>query len=306
MTCLSYKQHAFRNIIMASIMFVMGAMCFSALASAQTLAQSAGTTKTPATKTAPAPSAAPVNKAKPSPDTYYPKVRKQTEGDFRYIASNGIPNFRVYNIKPQSYVFRMPLKPVQNKNATLLDPKYYFGVALDGIPIDADHSNLAPDVNGGFFAAEGRYAYKDVPRRLLDKDLAHVGYAADGFAIFVSKKDLFKPSYNNKKEFVAGSGNLDRCNGAIVNEKYYIYVITDDYPKIPLCWSGKPDPSFAKTFVGDAKSSNAKMPKATRSDKVDPFPSVGETKKSFIEKNKRKRSHQIYYEKMKRKKEPAQ
>ncbi|MGB0134040.1 YHYH protein [Dokdonella sp.] len=50
-------------------------------------------------------------------------------------------------------------------------------------------------------------------------------------------------------EYVAGSGDTDQCGGRFgVTPEYpggiYYYTITDDYPYIPRCVFGTPDPSF--------------------------------------------------------------
>ena len=45
-------------------------------------------------------------------------------------------------------------------------------------------------------------------------------------------------------EYVAGSGDLDECNGMVVNGQYG-YFITDAYPWVLGCYSGTPDESFS-------------------------------------------------------------
>lgn len=264
MPCLSYKQHALQNLIIASIMIVMGAMCFSK----GVLAQNVGS-----------------------------EFKMQVDGGYRYISSNGIPKVTIAAIKPQSYIFRTPMEPKAASEITPNNPAYYFGVALNGVPFDA-HRDTAPDTRGGFFIKPGQYAYNAIPKALVTKDLSHVGYAADGFAIFVSRTKIFKPSYNEKKEFVAGAGNLDRCNGATVNNKYYIYVITEEYPQLPLCWAGTPDESFLKDQTAVASGTQPlKMPPPVNKG-YNPLPNmnanVENNQAAFIEKNRKARSHEAY------------
>jgi len=52
-------------------------------------------------------------------------------------------------------------------------------------------------------------------------------------------------------EYVAGSGDLDQCGGRFGPtpehpEGIYHYFVTDDYPYIPRCVMGTPDPSFTR------------------------------------------------------------
>lgn len=106
-----------------------------------------------------------------------------------------------------------------------------------------------------------------------------VGYAADGFPIYAvygyKKPDdshsglkKMKSSYRLKQgmrpsgpggrydgtfdqdyEYVEGLGDLDACNGRFgVTPEYpdgiYQYYVTEDYPFVPRCFRGVPDPSF--------------------------------------------------------------
>jgi len=133
--------------------------------------------------------------------------------------------------------------------------------------LDENHAHVQPT---------GEYHYHGVPTELislLDKgdDLIHVGFAADGYSIYYSKSAKYKPSYVlseekrtgdvcaykrpnfSKEEDVNGTnpdgvfvsdwvydstvGDLDECNGIIVNGEY-AYFITDDYPFITRCLKG--------------------------------------------------------------------
>lgn len=97
-----------------------------------------------------------------------------------------------------------------------------------------------------------------------------IGFAADGFPIFGSYVSdaagvrLARSSYQLKNgirpggdggkfdgtfvddwECVAGSGDLDECNG-MTQERIYGYVITETYPHVMACFMGTPDKSFKK------------------------------------------------------------
>ncbi len=64
----------------------------------------------------------------------------------------------------------------------------------------------------------------------------------------------YNGKYTNDYKYYECSGDLDECNGVQRNitvtttqgeESFdYFYVITDDFPQIPRCFSGTPDPSF--------------------------------------------------------------
>ena len=52
-------------------------------------------------------------------------------------------------------------------------------------------------------------------------------------------------------KYVAGSGDLDECNGAVTRSAEfpagsYAYFVTEGYPFVARCWKGTPDPSFQK------------------------------------------------------------
>jgi hypothetical protein len=106
-----------------------------------------------------------------------------------------------------------------------------------------------------------------------------VGWAADGFPIYgpwiqrgndEASKARARSSYQLKKgtrpdgpggafdgtfvgdwEYVAGSGDLDECNGreGVMPEfpgGTYYYVLTEEFPFIPRLWRGTPDAAFLR------------------------------------------------------------
>lgn len=110
-------------------------------------------------------------------------------------------------------------------------------------------------------------------------DMVKVGYAADGFPIYYKYgysddgarivelssgyrikdgerpgDDLTAPggcydgTYFQDYEYVDGASMLDQCNGrwgkTPESDNEYYYVITDNFPSNPMCFSGTPDPSF--------------------------------------------------------------
>ncbi len=147
--------------------------------------------------------------------------------------------------------------------------------------------NLGLDTNNAHVQPNGAYHYHGIPTGLIrmlggnDKRMLLVGYAADGFPIYAprchkdandshSELDKMKSSYRLKNgvrsgepggkfdgtfvedwEYVAGSGNLDECNGRTgVTPEYpdgtYYYVLTEEFPFIPRLFRGGPDASFER------------------------------------------------------------
>ena len=139
---------------------------------------------------------------------------------------------------------------------------------LIDLGLDNNHAHVQPT---------GAYHYHGTPtgvveRELTGKDLVHVGFAMDGFLIYYSRSGAYKPSYkiidqnregtdcvyenphtkmnveleNTKPdgtyqpdwEYVKGLGDLDECNGIMLDGQY-VYLITDDYPYIGRCLMGE-------------------------------------------------------------------
>jgi len=195
--------------------------------------------------------------------------------------NSGNPN----SISAQNHQFRVTLNPQKSGNAT---PVQLAGVAVNGVPMEPgtaefwnqDRSsgwriqaqgpgvNLGLDQNHAHVQPGGMYHYHGVPTGVINNASSSlIGWAADGFEIHYAGnqsksswrlKSGTRPSgpggkydgtYENDFEYVAGSGNLDQCNGGDLNGKY-VYFITDDYPYIQRCVFGIPDSSFAKRGPG--------------------------------------------------------
>ena len=147
---------------------------------------------------------------------------------------------------------------------------------------------LGTDCNNAHVQPNGQYHYHGLMEAYLNEhlgkdgvatDMVLGGYAADGFPIYLryghvdpndpdSGLQVMKGSWELKAgtrpdgpggnydgtfvedwEYVAGSGDLDECNGRFgVTPEYpdgiYHYYITDDYPYIARCVHGQPDSSF--------------------------------------------------------------
>lgn len=114
---------------------------------------------------------------------------------------------------------------------------------------------LGLDQNNAHVDHRGLYHYHGIADPLADADGSLVGWAADGFEIHYIG-DRAKSSYQLEEGkrstapggerdgtyvqdwvYVAGSGNLDECNGAMVNDTY-TYFATDSFPFFPHCLKG--------------------------------------------------------------------
>tara|TARA_R110002020_G_scaffold48286_5_gene137627 strand:- start:4900 stop:5880 length:981 start_codon:yes stop_codon:yes gene_type:complete len=99
------------------------------------------------------------------------------------------------------------------------------GFAADGFPI---YGSYFKDESGALRKAKSGYSLKSGTRPSSESD---PGGTYDGM-------------YVDDFEFT-NSGDLDACNGMVVNGQYAYYV-TDSYPWVIKCFTGAPDASFAK------------------------------------------------------------
>lgn len=131
---------------------------------------------------------------------------------------------------------------------------------------------LGLDHNNGHVQPTGAYHYHGLPTGLIERlgrSKALVGYAADGFPIYVDStarssyrlklgqrpsngpSGAYDGTFVQDYEYVPGSGNLDECNGRTgATPDYpagiYHYALTADFPSIPRCFRGTPDASFKR------------------------------------------------------------
>ncbi|MEP2715526.1 YHYH protein [Pseudophaeobacter sp.] len=139
--------------------------------------------------------------------------------------------------------------------------------------LDANHAHVQP---------QGTYHYHGVPLGLTemlgwtpDSHSPLIGYAADGFPIYAltgnsggvremtssyrlktgtrpggeAPDGRYDGTFIQDYTYVAGAGNLDRCNGAFtVSAEYpqgtYAYFLSRTFPVVPRCFTGTPDQSF--------------------------------------------------------------
>lgn len=109
----------------------------------------------------------------------------------------------------------------------------WLGYAADGFPIYYKYA-YAED-NTTVVALESAYQLKAGER------------GGDGVN---APKGCYDGTYVQDYEYVPDASRLDACNGMIGktpnSEEEYFYLITDNFPSAPLCFSGSPDESFQK------------------------------------------------------------
>jgi hypothetical protein len=138
-------------------------------------------------------------------------------------------------------------------------------------------ADFGTDSHNAHTQPDGTYHYHGNPNALFADDGSVspvVGFAADGFPIYgsfigdgdgvrkVSSSYAVKSgtrqassgidpggvhdgTFVDDYEYVAGSGDLDECNGMTIDGAYGYYV-TDAYPWVLGCFKGAPDRSFDK------------------------------------------------------------
>lgn len=153
-----------------------------------------------------------------SSSTVESRVSITTEGNYRVIRANGIPNHPTgsfpnrnnpHRITPQDYTLRIPLKPQAASKPVQLG-LFPFGVALNGVVFDPSAAEwwngdrnsgwqyepmlldgrLGADQNNAHVQPTGAYHYHAMPTGLLNKlsggkqKMVQLGWAADGFPIY--------------------------------------------------------------------------------------------------------------------------
>ena len=115
------------------------------------------------------------------------------------------------------------------------------GFAADGFPV---YGSCISD-NGSFRNAQSSYQLKDGggPRQTVS------GYTTPTGGTGAIASSDYDGQFRGDWEYVAGSGDLDECNGGTVDGQYGYY-ITDAFPWVLACYSGTPDASFNPTPTG--------------------------------------------------------
>jgi len=107
------------------------------------------------------------------------------------------------------------------------------GFAADGFPIYGSCFND----NGTIRKATSSYVLKNGVRQPVK------GFTTPDKANIAS--DQYDGQFRGDYEYIEGHGDLDVCNGMVVDGSYG-YFVTDSYPWVLGCFSGSPDSSFSK------------------------------------------------------------
>jgi hypothetical protein len=213
----------------------------------------------------------PANTAYPAP-----QVQVTCNSTTFVVQSNGIPNFEFVRTTPsdlaaQNYTWEMPLQPQPATAPGDVPLGGPVAVAVNGIPIfgptespQADYAD--PYLDGlldycnGHTAQRGDYHYHARPDCIFAQVDGQVGlvmgYAFDGYPILApylcqdeactSAKEV-RSSWQRTQDvrsawdahqYVAGSGDLDQCNGQTFADGSYAYFATDTFPYFIGCYHG--------------------------------------------------------------------
>ena len=208
-----------------------------------------------------------------------PELRVYCTDQHLVVESNGIPNFEFSQITPndlsaQTYRWRIPLKPQLAATPSALPLLGPVAVAVNGIPIFGPNE-AAPqgygdpyldqilDYCNGHTAPRGMYHFHARPDCLFEDLEGNVSlviaYALDGYPILApyicadavcSQSKAVHSSWQRTQnvtaaweahEYVAGSGDLDECNGLTLADGSYVYFATDTFPYFLGCYRGLVD-----------------------------------------------------------------
>jgi hypothetical protein len=197
------------------------------------------------------------------------------DGQYMYIDSNGIITYEFIAITPfdleeQNHNWQIPLNPQRASSPSDIPRGGAVAVAINGIPFfgpneaprddygDPILDNLLDFCNG--HTAQGQYHYHARPNCLYDSNGNNIGvvlgYAFDGYPILspwvcaddnCSSVNKLQSSWQRTQdvrnawesnEYVAGSGDLDQCNGTTLDDGSYAYFATDTFPYVLGCYTG--------------------------------------------------------------------
>ena len=230
--------------------------------------------------------------------------------------NSGNPNA----ISEQSLTYEYTTNPV---NTGMIKTVSIPGVAVNGVKFEPgtaetvtcetgevyrveglqDAFDLGMDFNNAHVQPTGAYHYHGLSELLAEThntsngQLTHVGFAADGYLIYISAMGEYSPSYQlltdrrsgsnclmslgNRAQstdiiiegtapdgtytsdwgYVDGLGDLDECNGTIINGQY-AYIVTATFPYISRCLKGE----FSEILrpIGNAPPSRGNAPPPRR------------------------------------------
>lgn len=107
------------------------------------------------------------------------------------------------------------------------------GFASDGFPV---YDGCFADASGNLRHAVSSYQLKSGKRQ-------QVGSYRTPYRVGDVKSNNYDGQFIGDYQYVAGSGDLDQCNGMTINGQYG-YFATSGYPYVLACVTGKPSRSF--------------------------------------------------------------
>lgn len=204
-----------------------------------------------------------------------PTLSISCDDDTMTIVSNGIPNYEFIAITPgnlrvQDIDIEIPLEPTIADETTDIPLLGTVAIAVNGIPIFGPNEggNLGfgdpmlddiLDFCNGHVGPSGYHLHAAPTCLFDDYESANlvIGYALDGFPIlapYVCADDACSEvvevmsswqrtsdvvSAWEAHEYVANSGDLDQCNGMLLEDGSYAYFATNSFPYTLSCYVGE-------------------------------------------------------------------
>ena len=140
------------------------------------------------------------------------------------------------HVQPTAYHYHAnPMAMFETDCGLTVSASPVLGFAADGFPVFGSCINE----NGAIRNVKSSYQLKDDggPRQAV------TGYTTPSAGTGNIASSNYDGQFRGDYEYVAGSGDLDECNGMTVDGQYGYY-ISDSFPWVLNCFSGTPDPSF--------------------------------------------------------------
>ncbi|MEO9893890.1 YHYH protein [Aurantibacter sp.] len=230
------------------------------------------------------------------------KTKVSLTANKRLIITNALPNHTTgefpnvgnpNTISAQDKTYEIPLNPKFTGKAEWVRTP---GIALNGIKFEPQTAEVVVCESGENYRVEaiqelismgldsnyahvqptGEYHYHGTPTGVIEnfdngEDLVHIGFAFDGYPMYYSKSNAYKPSFKlvdgnrdgedctyanpmgsidvavgghhdgsfgSDFEYVEGLGDLDECNGITIDGKY-MYLVTNEFPYVGRCLMGE-------------------------------------------------------------------
>ncbi len=210
-----------------------------------------------------------------NPDLADPAVSATCDGTDVVVNSNGIPDYTYIETSPgqpneQDLEFRFPSEPTMADETTDVPLLGSIAVATNGVPIYGPTEGTGGDVlslegalsecgshNGPTGFHLHLFGTSDTTDCMFTPDEVAsspqlLGYALDGYPIYtgngiyessweLTDESLFASDTWSAHSYVAGSGDLDECNGTTDADGNYAYYTTESFPYVLGCYSGVVD-----------------------------------------------------------------